>query len=136
MEIIKLDTNSLIYKDSLRNIRELDIKDDKFKAFVQNPFNLCYMAIMNEEVVGLAWGYIMERMDSENMLYIHSVDVKEKVQNQGIGTKLIEAFLGYAKEHNFRNTFLITDEDNEFGNKLYSKFKHELELKKNLYIFK
>ena len=45
----------------------------------------------------------MERVkfkDGKSMFYIHSVDVLEKHQNNGIDTKLIEHVLNYIKKEN------------------------------------
>lgn len=136
MKVVKLSKTTIKYKKSLSKVRQLKIDDDKLNKFIDNPLILAFMVIDEEEVIGFAWGYIQERFDNRNMLYIHSVDVIEKAQNKGVGTLLIKTFIDYAKEHNFRNTFLITDEDNIAANKLYSKFTDEIEKNKILYIFK
>lgn len=47
------------------------------------------------------------------MFYIHSVDVLEKHQNNGIDTKLIEHVLNYIKKENrYYKFFILTENDN------------------------
>lgn len=136
MKIIPLTKNDTLYIKQLHTIRELDVQSDKLDSFLSNPNNIAYIAVVEDKVVGLVWGYILERMDNESMLYIHSVDVREDYQNQKIGSKMIEAILKKAKELNLRNTFLITDKNNTVANRLYAKFTTEIEPNKVLYVFK
>ncbi len=136
MKLIKLTKGMERYYRSLAQVRELDIIPEKMNIFLSNPANIAYMVVDGDDVVGFTWGYVQQRIDNEDMLYIHSVDVVETHRNQGVGTMMIQAFLDVAKENNFRNTFLITDEDNVEANKLYSKFTNEIEREKVLYIFK
>jgi ribosomal protein S18 acetylase RimI-like enzyme len=136
MKIVRLERETIQYTKQFHHIRLPKVRTDKLKQFIGNSNNICYFALDNEKVIGMGWGYVLERFDNENMLYIHSVDVLDDYQKQGVGTALIQTFLKYAEKHQFRNTFLITDKGNIPGNKLYQKFNHELEEEKHLYIFK
>jgi ribosomal protein S18 acetylase RimI-like enzyme len=136
MRIVRLEKGMEQYYGSLSKVRELNIIPEKIDIFLDNQLNIAYMVLDQDEVVGFSWGYIQERIDNENMLYIHSVDVIESHRNKGVGTLMIQTFLDFAKNNNFRNTFLITDDDNFEANKLYSKFTDEIEKDKILYIFK
>lgn len=136
MEIKRFNQKTYAYKDQLSTIREFNIREEKCESFILNPNNVMFLALEQGHVIGFAWGYILERMDNESMLYIHSVDVLKEHQRKGVGTALMNAFLDLAKNNHFRNVFLITDEENLPANHLYQKFSYELETKKNLYIFK
>jgi ribosomal protein S18 acetylase RimI-like enzyme len=136
MDILELNEDTKKYITQLQNIRPLTIQQDKVDGFLQNPQNIAYIAVVNEEVVGLVWGYILDRMDSNPMFYIHSIDVREDYQNRKIGTKLIQKCLQKAAAIEARNTFLITDKYNTYANKLYQAFTDNIETDKILYIFK
>jgi ribosomal protein S18 acetylase RimI-like enzyme len=136
MDIVKLNKNHINYIRDIEKIRSFQVQESKLFKFLKNQNNIAYMVIQEGKVVGFAWGYVLERMDNESMLYIHSVDTLEEYRNQGVGTLLIEAFLNYAKEKKLRNTFLITDKGNISANKLYQKFTKNIEEDKILYIFK
>ncbi len=136
MNILKLNKHYKEYYKDIEHIRSFKINNEKLNQFISNTNNIAYMAIMDDKVVGFAWGYILERLDDESMLYIHSVDTLEAYRNQGIGSALIKAFLDDAKKQNLRNTFLITDKGNIRANQLYQKFTKEFEEDKVLYIIK
>ena len=136
MEIKRLTDENKEYAVLFEKVRTPAMKPDKLKRFLEDSNTVCYFAVDKQMVIGLAWGYALKRFDNNDMLYIHSVDVVKEYRNKGVGKALIEAFISYQKEHQMRNTFLITDEGNIPANKLYQKFSHELETNKNLYIFK
>lgn len=136
MEILRLGKDTINYIDGISKVRDLEIKIERLKLFIKNPNNLAYFVVDKNRVVAFAWGYILERIDNNSMLYVHSVDVIKDYQNQGLCKKIIKEFLDVAKQKQLRNTFLITDKDNIAANKCYSSFTEEIEKEKILYIFK
>ena len=136
MKVKRLSLDTVKYVKQLKELSLNRVLGERLDTFVRNPNNLAFFIVDEEEVIGFAWGYILERFDAGNMMYVHSVDVKEGHRNQGIGTILIKAFLAHARKNGFRNTFLITDDSNESANKLFKHFSHQIETEKNLYIFK
>jgi len=136
MEILNIKDATNHELRQLTQVRELKVLKNNLKTFTSNPNNHGYMIMDKDKVIAFAWGYTLERLDCNPMMYIHSVDVINEYRNQGVGKKLVKIFIDYAKEHNYRNTFLITDKGNLPANKLYQSFSNELEVDKNLYIFK
>ncbi len=136
MRVLQLEKHMNNFLQEIEIIREFKIQIDKWEQFLKNKNNIAYIVLKDNKVIGFAWGYILERIDDESMLYIHSIDVLQEFRNQGAGTLLVQAFLDYAKKLKLRNTFLITDKGNINANKLYQKFTKEIEDDKVLYIFK
>lgn len=136
MKLVKLTNDSVKYLEQLINVRELAIDDNRAKAFIKNPNNHAYFALDDEKVVGFIWGYTLERLDSEPMMYIHSVDVIKTYRNKGVGKQIVAKFIEIANKNNYRNTFLITDKSNYPANTLYSSLNGEYYPNKVLYLFK
>ncbi len=136
MKIVRLNHDTKHFCNQLEQVRELITIPTKVDAFIDNLNNIAYLAIDNDQVIGFVWGYVLERLDNEPMLYIHSVDVIESYRRQGVAKVILKEFLTILKKEGYRNMFLITDADNVAANKLYESLGGELEKDKNLYIFK
>ena len=136
MEYIALNHTNKHLAQQFSNVRDLSTQFDKVDAFIDDEHTLTYMALDGEKVVGLVWGYTLQRMDDNPMMFIYSVDVIESYRKQGIATTLVEKFIDFANEKGYRNTFLITDKDNIAANNLYKKTGGERHDDKVLYIYK
>lgn len=134
--IVKLDNYSMKYASQFFEVRELVFNEEKLLAFIENQNNLALMEVIEDKVVGLVWGYTLERLDDEPMMFIYSVDVIKEYRQRGIGKKLVKSFVDYANEHGYRNSFLITDKENIPANMLYKSLKGEYLKDKVLYFFK
>lgn len=134
--IVKLNKDTVKYAEQFINTRELDVTIEKLNIFIANENNHAVMKVINEKVVGLVWGYTLERMDTEPMMFIYSVDVIEEYRRKGIAKELVKSFIDYAKENGYSKTFLLTEESNFAANKLYQSLNGELITNNNLYMYK
>ncbi len=91
------------------------------EEFLIDPNTVAFVALEEEEVVGLIYGYKLTRLNTNPMLYIHSVDVKKGYRGKGIGTLMMKRMLKYAEDYSIYKTFLITNISNVPANKLYQK---------------
>lgn len=135
MKLLKLTEDTTKYLKQLVNVRELATIPEKVDVFISNPQNHAYFALDGEKVIGFVWAYTLDRLESEPMMYIHSVDVIKEYRRLGVGKMIVKQFIDLAYSLNYRNVFLITDKDNYSGNKLYKSLGGELNPNKNLYIF-
>lgn len=133
--IVKLTEKNIHYTDQLIHVRDLKVDHEKVKKFIQDEKNILLMEVIDEVVVGLVWGYVLERIDSEPMMFIYSVDVVQEFRKKGIASKLVKAFIDSANNQGFRNSFLITDKDNIPANKLYRSLNGKEMDDKVLYMF-
>lgn len=134
--IVQLKKDNLHYTKDFLDVRDLNVDQTRVERFIENENNICLFEVIDGKVVGLVWGYVLERMDCEPMMYVHSVDVVEEYRRRGIAKRLVGKFIEIANQRGYRNTFLITDKDNISGNKLYQSLGGEQEIDKVLYIFK
>lgn len=133
--IVKLSKDTLHYADQFVDVRELKVNKENAKKFIENKNNLALMEVIDKKVVGLVWGYILERLDTDPMMFIYSVDVIKEYRRKGIAKKLVKYFVDYANEEGFRNSFLITDKDNIPANMLYKSLNGQEHSDKTLYMF-
>lgn len=104
------------------NVKVDDYKREEFEKFLESKDNYAFVGIKDDNVIALVYGYGLLRPDGRNMFYIHSVDVIEELQSQGIGTKLMEFTLNYIKEEDkYYKYFVLTDKENIKACKLYQK---------------
>ena len=98
------------------------------EKFIIDDDNYCFVGILEDKIVAFLYGYGMLRPDGKSMFYIHSVDVFEDYQNNGIGTKLIDYVLNYVKNENkYYKFFVLTENDNIRACKVYQKFANKEE---------
>lgn len=133
--IIKLDKTNYNYAKQLVHVRKLKVEEEKFYSFIENQNNIALIEVIEDKVVGLVWGYVLDRMDSEPMMFIYSVDVIKEFRRKGIAKKLVGAFIDEANKRGFRNSFLITDKGNIPANKLYQSLDGNQHEEKVLYMF-
>lgn len=96
MEVLMLNHDNSYYALQFPKLRELNIIEENLEDFINNKANICFF-VEKSKVIGLSWGYVLNRMDSEAMLYIHSVDVLLEHRNKGVGALMIETYLSYQK---------------------------------------
>ncbi len=94
---------------------------DFIDTFIEDSSSLLYFVTEGETICGVIYGYVLTRMNSTPMLYIHSVDVYKDYRRKGIGTLMIDTMIDYAKENDLLKVFLITNKSNEKAMGLYSK---------------
>ena len=97
--------------------------DEKLHHLLKNTNFLAVVAkIENQVVVGLT-AYILDSYEVEKpSLYLHDLGVKVCFQNQGIGKQLINYLMAYAKQNDFQDIFVSTEQDdNEDAIAFYRK---------------
>lgn len=115
-------------KEDVWRMREV-IEDDEMvyapealSAFIDTPNTFGFTAKVNGKIAGFAYAYALVRPDKISpMLYLHSIGLLPGYQGQGLGTKLMEYVISFAKEKGFSECFVITDKGNTAACRLYEK---------------
>ncbi len=101
--------------DSLRKASDLDPGRAKeiFENIKSNPNHKIFVAIVDERVVGSTTLFIEPKFIHQGGLvgHIEDVVVANEFQGKGIGEKLIEASLDFAKNNGCYKTILDCSED-------------------------
>ena len=101
--------------DSLRKASDLDPGKAKeiFEDIKSNPNHKIFVAIVDEKVVGSTTLFIEPKFIHQGGLvgHIEDVVVSKEFQGKGIGEKLIEASLDFAKNNGCYKTILDCSED-------------------------
>ena len=97
--------------------------DEKLHHLLKNTNFLAVVAKIENQVVGGLTAYILDSYEVEKpSLYLHDLGVKVCFQNQGIGQQLINYLMAYAKQNDFQDIFVGTEQDdNEDAIAFYRK---------------
>lgn len=93
IKYIRLNQNNMNIVPNKIIINDEKIEKQHIEKFVINDDNYCFVGMLKDKIVAFLYGYGMLRPDGKSMFYIHSVDVFEDYQNNGIGTQLIDYVL-------------------------------------------
>ena len=128
IKYIRLNQNNMNIVPSKIIIENKNFSRQDIEKFIIDDDNYCFVGILENKIVAFLYGYGMLRPDGKSMFYIHSVDVFEDYQNNGIGTKLIDYVLNYVKNENkYYKFFVLTENDNIRACKVYQKFANKEE---------
>ncbi|MFQ6025100.1 MAG: GNAT family N-acetyltransferase [Nitrosopumilaceae archaeon] len=101
--------------DSLRKASDLDAKKAKeiFNHIKSKSDHEIYVAVLGSQVVGSATIFIEQKFihDGGKVGHIEDVAVRKEHQRKGVGEKLIEALLDYAKKKGCYKTILGSADD-------------------------
>ena len=101
--------------DSLRKASDLDSEKarDIFEEIKSNPNHRIFVAILDERVVGSTTLFIEPKFIHQGGLvgHIEDVVVANEFQGKGIGEKLIQASLDFAKNEGCYKTILDCSDD-------------------------
>lgn len=123
VDFLRVDMSNIERLPNAINIDDEIIKKEYIKEFVKDNNNYCFVGMVEDKVVCILYGYGMLRIDGKSMFYIHSVDVFNVYQGQGIGTELINFTINYIKdEQKYYKFFVLADVDNVRANNLYKKY--------------
>lgn len=105
-----IDNGFLESLDSLRKASNLDRKRAKeiLRNITENPNNVIFVALQGGKVVGSTTLLIEQKFihDGGKVGHIEDVVVSEKHQGKGIGEKIMQSALDYAKSHGCYKTIL------------------------------
>ena len=112
--------------------------DKKLHHLLKNTNLLAVVAKIENQVVGGLTAYILHSYEVEKpSLYLYDLGVKERFQNQGIGKQLINYLIAYAKQNDFQDIFVGTEQDdNEDAIAFYRKTPFTDETKVLQYSFR
>lgn len=125
----------LLEEKDIANMQEILHDDDMIfnldflKNFLSCPNAYGFIASIENKIVGFAYAYSLLRPDGKTMFYLHSIGVLPAFQNLGVGTKMMDYIVNFAKENNFSEVFVITDKANNTACHVYEKtgFTNEIE---------
>jgi len=122
-ELLTKENVHLIYTalEKLDESDELEIDPERLRDFLEYPQNLAFIAQYQGEVCGLIYGYSLMSLTEGPQLFVYSVDVLNRFQNRGIGSKLFQYVVDYGRANGYSECFVITDKGNQRACRVYEK---------------
>ena len=102
-------------------LSELEVDATRLSEFLDCPQNVAFVAKYREEVCGFIYGYSLMSLTASPQLFVYSVDVLTRFQNNGIGSKLVQHVVDYSRENGYSECFVITDKGNGRACRIYEK---------------
>ncbi len=90
------------------------------EAIVNSDASLLFMAEENDEILGTLT-LVFNKIPTGNKIWIEDVVVDKSARGKGVGIKLLEFSIAYAKSQGIRNINLTSSPDRVAANKLYQK---------------
>ena len=97
------------------DVFDFEIRPESLRAFLNDDRHVLFLAVCNDEVVGMASGVEYFHPDKPPQFWINEVGVGRDHRRQGIGRCLVRALIDYATEHGCAYAWLGTDESNVAG---------------------
>ncbi len=91
-------------------------------GFGANPIWFAYVAVVNDQVVGMALYYIRYSTWKGQRLYLEDILVTETFRGKGIGKLLLDRLIAVAKEKNYSGLMWQVLEWNEPAINFYKKY--------------
>lgn len=115
-------------QELFENLRLLNIEDLKSNLieFISKEMCVCIGAFKENELIGILWAYKREFAGAKRY-HINYFSIKNKQQNYGIGSRLIEKLKEIVKKENIKIIDLNVDMENKIARNFYRKnnFKEE-----------
>lgn len=130
LEIREADVQDLIEVDAIENSTSLPNKmsEKDFQNSILSKNHKLFVAVLEGKIVGFVMVEITDEINIENVV------VEKSYRNYGIGTKLLEFVMEFAKSLNIHTLSLEVSENNLTAFLLYKKFGFDLRrVRKNYY---
>lgn len=130
LEIREADVQDLIEVDAIENSTSLPNKmsEKDFQNSILSKNHKLFVAVLEDKIVGFVMVEITDEINIENVV------VEKSYRNYGIGTKLLEFVMEFAKSLNIHTLSLEVSENNLTAFLLYKKFGFDLRrVRKNYY---
>lgn len=116
------------FKDVLPTaLIESDTYDDLKKYFDGSNTTRIYLLAIDESGISLGACYIDTSFLDLNNVRLGDMMIKEKYRGKGVGSKLVEEVISYARNKNVKKIWLWTQEELKPATQLYKKMGFILE---------
>ncbi len=95
-------------------------------ALLADQRTVFVVAFDGERPIGFAFGYVLDRRHGEpKIFFVYEVDVDPSYRRQGVATRLFDEMHRFAREQGARESFVLTEPENDAANALYASLGGE-----------
>lgn len=107
-------------KDDINTQKELTL--EYLYDFLSNQRNYVFVAIENQQVVGLLYSYRLQRIDrNQDSMFLYEIEVDKGYRSIGVGSKLIEELKEVCRKENIMKMWVGTNSSNLAAMRMYAK---------------
>lgn len=96
-----------------------EVQPELLKAFLASPANLLFVAVAEDQVVGMASGISYVHPDKPLALFINEVGVSGRYHRQGLGRRLVSNLIEKGRELGCTEAWVATELSNKPACALY-----------------
>ncbi|PIQ18356.1 MAG: GNAT family N-acetyltransferase [Flavobacteriaceae bacterium CG18_big_fil_WC_8_21_14_2_50_34_36] len=97
------------------------VKDLENEGFGEHPLFHCFVAVKENEIVGMALVYFRFSTWKGRTIHLEDLIVKETMRSKGLGSALYEEVIKYAKKQGVRRVEWVVLDWNEGAIKFYER---------------
>jgi GNAT superfamily N-acetyltransferase len=113
--------DELLAAKTISQIKKAEVGVAYMKRFLLRPENVLLVAVSENQPIGFALAYQLDRVDGElPMVFFYELEVLEERRRQGIGRALVDSLRGICRQRGVRKMFVLTDRRNHIACHLYS----------------
>lgn len=122
IEILVVGATEAAFLDNVDDdVFDLPVQPQLVRTFLANPANALVIARSEGQVIGMASGFTYVHPDKPLSLFINEVGVSSRFQGQGIGRRLMQRMLTWAREQGCHEAWVATEVGNTPARRLYEK---------------
>jgi len=122
VQIVKLTEETARLLDNIApDVFDETVRADYLQAFLDCPRHTMMLAVEDETIVGMASGVEYFHPDKAPQLWINEVGTASTHRRRGIGRRLTEALIEWARDHDCTYAWLGTETDNTAAIALYRR---------------
>lgn len=96
-------------------------RPNMIETFLDIPGNVGFIARIEEQIVGLVYGYTLLDIDGRTMFYIYSVGIYNQYKKKDLGIELINRVIRYCEKKGISECFVLTNKNNTRARKIFRK---------------
>ncbi|MED3575165.1 GNAT family N-acetyltransferase [Cytobacillus praedii] len=98
------------------------VNDNNIRSLIAKPDFVCFVAFIDDEVVGGLTGYELLMYDQKgSSMYLYDLAVDKNYQRRGIGSNLVGELMDYCRSKDIKDLFVQANVEDQHAIEFYNK---------------
>ncbi len=121
MQVVLLRSgDEALLTETAKAFNDEAVSHERAAMLLNDPcFFMVVARLGSSEIMGRIYGHVLHRFSHSDLL-LYEVDVADEHRRKGVGKAMLEFVKSFARERNYRETWVLTEEDNAPAQALYA----------------